>query len=80
MIEDNGGGIWACPDEASHFAGGAKECPPKIVGVMDDGDIFWVVCHEEETKGLIEVHHFYVKICFKVHCIRLVDCLRQEVS
>ena len=67
MIEDNGGGIWARPDEASHFVGGAKECPPKIVGVVDDGDFLRAVCHEEEIEGLVEPRHFYIEICFKVH-------------
>ncbi len=39
MIVDNGGGVWARPDKASHFVGGVKECrPPKIVRVVDDGD------------------------------------------
>ncbi len=67
MNEDNGGGIQAHPDKASHFVGGVKECPPKIVGVVDDGDFLRIVHHEEETKGLVELRHFYVKICFEVH-------------
>ena len=67
MIEDNRGGIRASPDEASHFVGGAKECPPNIVGVVDDGDFLQVVCHKEETKVLVELRHFYVKICLELH-------------
>ena len=38
MIEDNGGGIRAHPNKASHFVGRVKECPPEIVGLVDDGD------------------------------------------
>ena len=67
MIEDNWGGVLARPDEASHFVGGAKECPPKIVGVVDDGDFLPVIRHEEETEGLVEPCYFYVEICFEVH-------------
>jgi hypothetical protein len=67
MIEDDGGGIWALPDKASHFVGGEKECPTKIVGVVDDGDFLRDIRHEEETKDLVEPPHFYVKICLEVH-------------
>ena len=44
-----------------------RSVPPTVVGLVDDGDFLRVVRHEEETKGLVESHHFYVEICFEVH-------------
>jgi hypothetical protein len=35
--------------------------------IVEAGDLPRAVFHEEKTVGLVEPHHFYVKICFKVH-------------
>jgi hypothetical protein len=35
---------------------------------VEDGDIPRAVCHEEEIVGLVELSHFHIGVCFKVHC------------
>jgi hypothetical protein len=39
VVENNQGHIRAHADEASHFVGGAKECPAEVVWVVDDRDL-----------------------------------------
>ncbi len=34
---------------------------------MEDGDLPRAVCHEKETVGLVELHHFQLGVCFEVH-------------
>jgi hypothetical protein len=36
--------------------------------IVEDGDLPRAVCHEEKTVGLVERRHFYVEVCFEVHC------------
>ena len=56
------------PDgRASHFVGWKKECSAKVVSVVDDRDLFRVVCNKEEAKGLGEPSHFYVEVRVAVH-------------
>jgi hypothetical protein len=67
MVNNDGDGYGACSNKASHFVCGAEEVSAKVVGIMEDGDLLCVVCCKEKTIGLIELHHFCIRIGFKVH-------------
>jgi hypothetical protein len=34
---------------------------------VEDSDLPRAVCHEKETVGLVELHHFQLWVCFEVH-------------
>ncbi len=68
MVNNDGDGCRARPNEASHFVCGAEEGFAKVMEIVEDGDLPHADCHKEKTVGLVEPHHFYVKVCFKVHC------------
>ena len=40
----------------------------EVIRVVEDGDLPCTVCHEEKTIGLVESHHFYIRVCFEIHC------------
>ncbi len=44
-----------------------EEVSAKVVGIMEDGDLLRVVRRKEKTVVLIESHHFYIGVGFKVH-------------
>ncbi len=67
MVHDDGDSGRANPDEAAHFFGGVEKGAAKVVGVMEDGDLLFVVGREEKTLGLVEPRHFYVEACLKIH-------------
>ncbi len=68
MVNNDGDGCRAHPDKASHFVCGAEEGSAKVMEIVEDGNLPRAVCHEEKTIGLVEPRHFYVKVCFEVHC------------
>jgi hypothetical protein len=68
MVNNDRDGCRARPDEASHFVCGAEEGSTKVMEIVEDDDLPCAVCHEEKTIGLVEPHHFYVEVCFEVHC------------
>ncbi len=68
VVEHNGDGGRANPDEAAHFVGGGEEGAAKVMGVVNDDNLLLVVRHEEEIKGLDELHHFNLEACLKIHC------------
>ena len=67
MVDNDGDGYRACPDEASNFVRWTEEGPTKIMGVVEDGDPLCAACHEDDVEGLIELRHFLVGVCLKVH-------------
>ena len=69
MVDNDGDGYRVCPDEASDFVRWTEEGPTKIMGVVEDGDPPCAVRHEDNVEGLIELRHFFVGVCFEVHCI-----------
>ncbi len=54
MVNNDGDGYGACSNKASHLVCGADEVSAKVVGIMEDGDLFCVVCRKEKTLVLIE--------------------------
>ncbi len=68
MVDNDGDGYRACQDKASDFVCWTEEGPTKIMGVVEDGDPLCAACHEDDVEGLIELRHFFVGVCLKVHC------------
>jgi hypothetical protein len=69
MVNNDGDGCyWAHPNKAFHFVCGVEEGSAKVIEVVKDGDLPRAVCYKEKTVGLIELHYFFVKVCFKIHC------------
>ncbi len=58
----------ARPDKASYLVRGAREGSANVMEVVEDGDLHRAVCHKEKAVGLIELHQFFVKVCFEAHC------------
>ena len=73
MVNNDGNGCGGCPDKASPFVCGAEEGTAKVMGIVEDGDLPHAVCHKEKQVGLVELHHFYVKVCFEIHCAGETD-------
>jgi hypothetical protein len=67
MVNNDGDGCRARPDEASHFVCGAEEGSTEVMEIVEDGDLPCAVHHEKKTVGLVEPCHFYVEVCFEVH-------------
>ncbi len=67
VVHDDGDGGRANPDEAAYFVGGAEKGAAEVVGVVEDGDLLFVVGRKEKTVGLVEPRHFYVEACLKIH-------------
>ncbi len=67
MVNNDGDGCGARSNKASHLVCGAEEVSAKVVGIMEDGDLLRVVLRKEKAIVLIELHHFYVRVGFKVH-------------
>ena len=67
MVDNDGYGYRACSDEASDFVCWTEEGPTKVMGVVEDGDRPCASRHKDNVEGLIELCHFFVGICLKVH-------------
>ncbi len=67
VVHDDEDGGRANPDESAHFVGGAEKGAAKVVGVVEDRDLLFVIGREEKTVGLVEPRHFYVEACLKIH-------------
>ncbi len=67
VVHDDGDGGRANPDKAAHFVGGVEKGAAEVVGVVEDGDLLFVIGRKEKTLGLVKPHHFYVKACLKNH-------------
>ena len=46
---------------------GRRRVPPKLWGLWRNGDPPCAVRHEDNVEGLIELRHFFVGVCLKVH-------------
>ena len=44
-----------------------QRSPTEIMGVVEDGDPPCAACDRDDVEGLIELHHFFVGVCFRVH-------------
>jgi hypothetical protein len=67
MVNNGKDGYGAHSNKASHLVCGEEEVSAKVVGIMEDGDLLHVVHRKEKTVVLIELHHLYVKVGFKVY-------------
>jgi len=65
VVDNDGYGYRACPDEASNFVHWTEEGPTKIMGVVKDGDLPCAVCHEDNIEGLIEMINFLLDFVSK---------------
>ncbi len=52
-MDDDGCCIVANAEEASDLVRGTKEGAAKVLGVVEEDDLLFVVCREEETVWLI---------------------------
>ena len=52
-IDDDGRCIVANAKKAYNFVRGTKEGATKVLGVVEEDDLLFVVCREEETVWLI---------------------------
>ncbi len=68
MVNNDGDGCWAHPDKASYLVRGVEEGSAKVMEIVEDGDLPCAVCHKEKAVGLIELCHFFVKVCFEIDC------------
>ncbi len=67
MIHNDGDSCGSRPNEATHFVGGAEEGAAKVVGIVEDDDLLFVVSNKQEAVGLVEARHFCVEARFEVH-------------
>ncbi len=68
MVNNDGDGCWAHLDKASYLVHGVEEGSTKVMEVVEDGDLPCAIHHKENDVGLIELHHFFTKVCFEIHC------------
>ena len=67
MVNNDRDGYRACPDEASDFVRWTEEGPTEVMGVVGDGDPPCAARHEDDVDWLIELYHFSIGVCLKVH-------------
>jgi hypothetical protein len=82
-IKNNDLGIAANPKKSCYFVGGLEGCPPVVFQIVENDNLFLVVCNEDEVVVLAQVFHLGVYGSVVCHCfqefhhVAVADCVQR---